>query len=138
MLKLSYLTYKMIIKECQQTVNQLSEKFRKMERTVCSKIDTFSEQIPSKEPFVNSKNKEKDANSSLKHQVDILNSEIDNKNKKIRQLMDQKTTMNQEMLNREKAIGELKIQLGRKDIELKMLQEKAENNQVNKRKDESY
>ena len=42
--------------------------------------------------------------------------------------MDQKTTMNQEMLNREKAIGELKIQLGRKDIELKVLQEKAETN----------
>ena len=70
--------------------------------------------------------------------MDILNSEIDSKNKKIKQLMDQKTTMNQEMLNREKAIGELKIQLGRKGIELKMLQEKAENNQVNKLKDESY
>ena len=52
--------------------------------------------------------------------------------------MDQKTTMNQEMLKREKAIGELKIQLGRKDNELKMLQEKAEHNQVNKLKDESY
>ena len=77
-------------------------------------------------------------NSSLKHQVDILNSDIDNKNKKIKQLMGQKTTMNQEMLNREKAIGELKIQLGGKDIELKMLQEKAETNQVNKLKDESY
>ena len=46
--------------------------------------------------------------------------------------------MNQEMLNREKAVGELKIQLGRKDIEPKMLQEKAETNQVNKLKDESY
>ena len=133
-------------KRMSTTVNQLSEKFRKMERIVYSKIDTLSEQIPSKEPSVNSKNKEKDdriedflnANSSLKHQVDILNSEIDNKNKKIKQLMDQKTTMNQEMLNREKAIGELKIQLGRKDIELKMLQEKAENDQVNKLKDESY
>ena len=42
------------------TVNQLSEKFRKMERTVYSKIGTLSEQIPSKEPSVNSKNKEKD------------------------------------------------------------------------------
>ena len=77
-------------------------------------------------------------NSSLKHQMDILNSEIDNKNKKIKQLMDQKTTMNQEMLNKQKAIGELKIQLGRKDIELKMLQEKAETNQINKHKDDSY
>ena len=46
------------------------------------------------------------ANSSLKHLVDILNSGIDNKNKKIKQLMDQKTTMNQEMLNREKAIAQ--------------------------------
>ena len=78
------------------------------------------------------------ANSLLKHQVDILNSEIDNKNKKIKQLMDLKTTMNQEMLNREMAIGELKIQLGRKDNELKMLREKAETNQINKLKDESY
>ena len=133
-------------KRMSTTVNQLSKKFRKMERTVYSKIHTLSEQIPSKEPSVNSKNKEKDdriedlinANSSLKHQVNILNSEIDNKNKMIKQLMDQKTTMNQEMLNREKAISELKIQLGKKDIELKMLQEKTENNQVNKLKDESY
>ena len=133
-------------KRMSTTVNQLSEKFRKMERRVYSKIDTLSKQIPSKEPSENSKNKEKDdrvedlmnANSSLKHQVDILNSEIDNKNKKIKQSVDQKTAMNQEMLNREKAIGELKIQLGRKDIEQKMLQEKGETNQVNKLKDESY
>ena len=133
-------------KRMSTTVKQLSEKFRKMERRVYSKIDTLSEQIPSKEPSENATNKEKDdriedlmnANSPLKHQVNILNSEIDSKNKKIKQLMDQKTTMNQEMLNREKAIGELKIQLGRKYIELKMLQEKAETNQINKLKDEFY
>ena len=127
------------------TVNQLFEKCRKMERSVYSKLDTLSEQIPSKEPSENSTNKENDdriddlmnANSSLKHQVDILNSGIDNKNKKIKQLIVPKTTMNQKMLNREKAIGELKIQLGRKDTELKMLQEKVETNQVNKLKDES-
>ena len=106
------------------TVNQLFEKCRKMERSVYSKLDTLSEQIPSKEPSENSTNEEKDdriddlmnANSSLKHQVDILNSEIDNKNKKIKQLIVPKTTMNQKMLNREKAIGELKIQLGEKTL----------------------
>ena len=67
-----------------------------------------------------------------------MNSEIDKKNRKIKQLMIKKTAVNQEMLNSEKAIGELNIQLGRKDIELKILQEKAETNQINKLKDESY
>ena len=42
-------------KRMSTTVNQLSEKFRKIERTVYSKIDTLSEQTPSKEAFVNSK-----------------------------------------------------------------------------------
>ena len=87
-------------KRMSTTVNQLSEKFRKEGKSVYSKIDTLSEQIPSKEPSENSNNKEKDdriedlmnANSSLKHLVDILNSGIGNKNKKIKQLMDQKKT----------------------------------------------
>ena len=55
-----------------------------------------------------------------KHQVDSFNSEIDNKNKKIKQLIDQKNdTMNHEMLNKERSIGEIETQRRRKDIELK-------------------
>ena len=79
-------------KECQQLeINSLKnlEKWKEV-----FKIGTLSEQIPSKEPSENSTNKGKDdrtedlrnANSSLnlKHQVNILSREIDNKNKKIK------------------------------------------------------
>jgi len=111
------------LKQSKSTIDQLNNRINELNNKLKSENEINLNKIQSLQNEINQKNEElnieKDKNKTLEDRVQKLNTELSDKLKEITNIFDLKEGLNKIMVEKEKELKELKLELSRYPIKLK-------------------